>query len=184
MRGHLYIAILCFFLCTLNACELPQNKGVEDTDGSVSADGGDQIRQWNFLTITDETSMTPADGLPGADIDAIVIHRAGEFLSAGCMEVSLYGEDSLNHGENKHVDPQAATLWVREQSSASGFVSLAGGTLLCELPLPIQTGDEITIWEVANDGADAFSVAVLSDPSGSENASVGSFVSTQTFSTP
>lgn len=184
MRERPYIVILCLFLTALTACELPQNKGLDDTDGSMSPDSGDQIRQWQYIAITDETPMTPSDGLPGADIDAIVVHRSGEFLSAGCVEVSLYGEDSLNHGENKHVDPEAATLWVREQSSTSGFVSLAGGTLLCELPLSIQTGDEITVWEVSEDGADTFSVSVLSDPSGSDNASVGSFVSTQTFSTP
>ncbi len=177
----LSLALLAFITV---GCELPQNKTTDGSDASGATDGSETIRQWRYLTITDETPMTAADGLPGADIDAIVIHRDGEFISAGCVEVSLYGEDSLNHGENPHIDPNAATLWVREQSEQAGFVSLAGGTLLCELPLTIQTGDEITVWEVPSDGADSFSVSVSSDPSGGESASAGSFVSTHTFPAP
>ena len=177
----LFVLLLAF---TATGCELPQNKTTDDSDASSTTDGGETIREWRYLTITDEAPMTAADGLPGADIDAIVIHRDGEFISAGCVEVSLYGEDSLNHGENSHVDPDGATLWVREQSEEFGFVSLAGGTLLCELPLTIQTGDEITIWEVSSDAADSFSVSFSTDPSGGESASAGSFVSTQSFGAP
>ena len=180
----LRLVLIALLTLTVSACELPQNKTSDGSDASNTTDGGETIREWRYLTITDEAPMTAADGLPGADIDAIVIHRDGEFISAGCVEVSLYGEDSLNHGDNANVDPNGATLWVREQSEASGFVSLAGGTLLCELPLVIQTGDEITIWEVPSDGADSFSVAFSTDPSGGESASAGSFVSTHTFQAP
>jgi hypothetical protein len=136
------------------------------------------------MTITDEAPMTAADGLPGADIDAIVIHRDGEFLLAGCTEVNLFGEDDILHGENPHVDPEGATLAVREQSVDKGFVSLAGGALLCELPMTVLTGDEVTIWEVPGDALDSFNVSFSTDPSGGTAASAGSFISTHTFAAP
>ena len=176
------LALILFSFGT--GCELPQNKSTDGSDASNGTDAAETVREWRYLTIADEAPVTAADGFPGADIDAIVIHRNGEFLSAGCVEVSLYGEDSINHGENNHVEPEGATLWAREQSQESGFVSLAGGTLLCELPMPITTGDEITIWEVATDAADAYLVSVSSDPSGGESAVAGSFVSTATFTAP
>ena len=184
MNLPLQVVLALFVALTITGCELPQNKTDDGSDASSTTDGGETIREWRYLTIADEAPMTAADGLPGADIDAIVIHRNGEFISAGCVEVSLFGEDSLNHSENSHVDPDGATLWVREQSEESGFVSLAGGTLLCELPLPIQTGDDVTVWEVPSDAADSFSVSFSTDPSGGESASAGSFVSTHTFPVP
>lgn len=184
MKVSLTIVLLGVAYALLTGCELPQDKAPEDGDALAAGDGPTIVQEWRYLTILDRTPMTAADGMPGADIDAIVIHRDGSFVMAGCTEVSLYGEDDINHGENPHLNPDKATLAVREQVETGGFISLAGGTLLCELPLPVLSGDEITIWEVAADGLDSFEVALSTDPSGGTSANAGSFISTQTFVAP
>lgn len=179
----LLTALLLLFIVPVLGCELPQNKTPGDPDTSVSEpDVGDQT--WYYLSIVDESEVADSDALPGADIDAIVIVRDGTFIFAGCGEATLFGEDDVTHGENPFVNPANATLGVREQSKTSGFVSLAGGTLFCELPLAIESGDEITIWEVAGDTADSFSVVFATAPSSGESATVGPYEGTVTFTVP
>ena len=171
------------FMVSVLGCELPQNKVPGEDDASTSQpDVGDHT--WYYLSIIDESIVADADGLPGADIDAIVILREGIFIFAGCGEATLFGEDNITHADNPFLNPVNATLGVREQSKSGGFVSLAGGTLFCELPLAIESGDEITIWEVAGDTADSFSIVFSTAPSSGESATAGPYEGTVTLTVP
>jgi len=181
---HVVVRLSILLLAVgLAACELPQNKSKTASDATVvEGDAGDHT--WHYLSIVDNTSVAASDGMPGADIDAIVILHEGEFLFAGCTEVTLLGEDNITHGENPFIDPSKATLGVREQTKTGGFLSLAGGTLLCELPLSVVSGDEITVWEIPGDATDSFSVTFATEATGGESQTLGPYEGTVTLTVP
>ncbi|MGM0575737.1 MAG: hypothetical protein ACQEXJ_08425 [Myxococcota bacterium] len=140
------------------ACDLPQNEG-GGADASTDANGSGEMRTWRMLRLTDDSDAQPSP-LPGADLDAVIAFTADdEFLFAGCAQASLFGQDTTRYPENEHEDPWDATLAVREQGTAGGFLSLGGGNLLCELPLAVQTGDRIVVWEVGGDGEERWKAA-------------------------
>ena len=144
-------------------CELPQNK--EAASSEAVSDGEDVDVEtagdstWKMLRITDRDGTDLAT-MPGADIDAIVVFRDGEFISAGCANPTLFGVAEGVHEGNAFVSVEKATLDVREQSEGSGFVSLGGGSLVCELPVAVLSGDSLEIWEVEADARDAWKVAL------------------------
>lgn len=150
----------------LAACELPQNQGGGKDAGNGDADGATVIRTYRYLVLVDQENAK-ASPLPGPDIDAIVFFSGGDFLFAGCSQASLYGQDELKYPENKHADIDKATLTVREDSLVGGFVSLAGGRLFCELPLPVTTGDTLIVWEMGGDKSERWQ-ASFSDEDDSE----------------
>jgi len=166
------------------ACELPQNKSTDaSTTAETAGDVGVGDHEWFYLSITDETAVSDSDGMPGVDIDTIAVSRDGSFLFAGCKKVELYGASPV-HAENAHVDPSKATLGVREQSKEAGFVSLAGGTLVCELPVMLKSGDELTIWEVDGDADDSYSLTFATTPTGKDSTTVGPYEASITLTVP
>ncbi|MEZ4266971.1 MAG: hypothetical protein R3F39_11375 [Myxococcota bacterium] len=140
-------------LLAFAACELPQNQGGGSDAGQSDADGATVIRSYRYMLIVDKENAK-ASPVPGPDIDALVFFHDGDFLFAGCAQASLFGQDTLAYPENLHESVDAASLSVREDSMAAGFLSLAGGTLFCELPLSVTTGDTVFVWEVDGDGAE------------------------------
>ncbi len=145
--------IFLLFALALAACELPQNQGSGKDASGGDTDGATLIRTYQYLLLVDHENAK-ASPVPGPDIDAIVFFRDGDFRFAGCSQASLYGQDELKYPENLHAGVDAATLSVREDSLAAGFLSLAGGTLFCELPLEVRTGDSVIVWEVEGDSAE------------------------------
>jgi hypothetical protein len=158
-----------------SGCDLPQDDAlIGGGEGGSNVAAGDGA--YTIVQILDGSGDTTT-GFPGADLDALVATRSGAFLFAGCADVSLVGEDSVTHRGNLFLDPDLATLHAAEQVSTHGFVSLAGGTLFCELPLPLVAGDLLEIWEMEADGADPLSVGFASVAGGDvvwADASVGS----------
>jgi hypothetical protein len=147
------------------ACELPQNQGSGGKDASSDADGGGVIRTYRFLLLVDKENAK-ASPLPGPDIDALAVFHGDNFLFAGCSQASLFDQDELAYPENLHSDIDDASLAVREDTIASGFLSLAGGTLFCELPLPVVTGDTLHIWEVEGDGPERWQASFATKADG------------------
>lgn len=159
------------------ACDLPQNKTYSDTgSGGVSGGGGGsgEITTWRLLQIAD---VSGADNsmMPGADIDAVVAFRDGEFLFAGCATASLFDQDDAVYPVNNHDDVEDATLAVREDGASGGFLSLAGGVLVCEFPIDLQTGDVLLIAEIEADGAEGWQ-ALVAESGGSAYTEVGDAV--------
>lgn len=169
---RLITACLLALSVFVGACDLPQNKDkTAGGDATVTTDGG----PWKLLRIHD-LGGTEAVSLPGADIDAIVVFDAdGVFISAGCTEATLFGEDELLHADNPHLDPAKGTLSFREGSEASGFVSLGAGTLVCELPIAVVTGDVIHLFEITADKTDSYEVSLAEDAADGETVSLGAF---------
>lgn len=166
----------------VGACTLPQNQAspaAADAAGSDAASTG----AWKILRLAD-LAASEDQSAPGADIDAIMVTMDGELVSAGCTDVTLFGEDTARFGGNPHVDPAQATLNVREQSETGGFVSLGGGTLVCELPLAVRAGDTVTVWEVDADGADGYRVSLARDAAGDEVLDLGEHQGTATLTVP
>jgi hypothetical protein len=157
------LVVLCAL--ALAACELPQNQGSGGDASNGDADGATVIRTYRYLLLVDEENAS-ASPVPGPDIDAIVFFQDGDFLFAGCSQANLFGQDDLKYPENLHENIDAATLSVREDSIASGFLSLAGGTLFCELPLQVQTGDSLIVWEVEGDGAERWQASFAAKADG------------------
>ncbi len=164
------------------SCELPQNQA---PPSASDAAGGDvaSTGAWKILRLAD-VAASADQSAPGADIDAIMVVMGGELVSAGCTDATLFGEDTARFGGNPHVDPAQATLNVREQSETGGFVSLGGGTLVCELPLAVRAGDTLTIWEVDADGADAYRVSLAREAAGDEVLDLGEQQGTVTLTVP
>ena len=153
-------------------CDLPQ----DDASGATaSTDVGEPTTgSFSFIRIVDESGASPTEQ-PGADIDAIVVYADAEtFVSAGCLESSLFGENREVHGDNPFLDPAKGTLGFKENSPGYGFVSLGGGTLFCELPVAIGAGDRIDIFEVEADKADSYRVILAEDPADGITADMGS----------
>ena len=172
---RLVLPITACALLVASACDLPQDKDktyADDVGDANTSEVGEGEHTWKMLRITDE-SAAEDDSAPGADIDAIVVFRDDEFVFAGCAEATLFGEDEA-HKDNDFVDPDRATLAVREQSEGNGFVSLGGGTLFCELPLALRTGDKLTIWEMEADAKDGWRLAVAAS-AGDEYSDVGAW---------
>ncbi len=179
-------ALAAPLLCALAAagCELPQDKKGNPTD--ASEDGADTKggapRDFRLLRIVDLGGTTD-EAAPGADIDAIVVFRDEVFLAAGCTQATLFGADLDLHGGNPLLDPAGATLTVREQSTKGGFVSLGKGTLLCELPVLVRTGDVIAVWEAEGDGRDRWRAGVAASADDSFET-IGDFEGTASFVVP
>ena len=185
---HLRLAVVTLacsgLLLGSAACDLPQNSQEESSSTTDDPDdsntdntliGGE--RSFKMLRLTDQSSDSEAS-MPGADIDAVVVFRDGTFISAGCYQATLFGAET-GEGEgsgNGNLDPSRATLPVREQSEGSGFVSLSGGALFCELPVAVRTGDQIEIWEVEGDKQDGWKAALAESVDG-EYTDVGDWVS-------
>lgn len=166
----LSIAISLAFAMSMG-CDLPQDgTNVDEPDAAVTLTG-----KFSYVRITDDsnTGTTPS---PGADIDAIVVFSGGEtFVSAGCSETSLFGEDRDLHGDNPFMDPDKGTLSFKEQSDGYGYVSLGGGTLICELPVAVQTGDSVFIYEMEEDKKDSYRVILAEDFVDGQTADMGVF---------
>jgi len=166
----------------LGACELPQNQappsGADAAGSDVASTGA-----WKILRVAD-LAASEDQSAPGADIDAIMVTMGGELVSAGCTDATLFGEDTARFGGNPHVDPAQATLNVREQSETGGFVSLGGGTLVCELPLAVRAGDTLTIWEVDADGAEGYRVSLARDAAGDDVLDLGEQHGTVSLTVP
>lgn len=165
------------------ACELPQDSKGQPSPGSDVGDVSVGNWTWLLLRIVDKEALDATDALPGADIDAIVLFHDGAFLFAGCADASLFGEDPA-HQDNVNVDPDRATLAVREDSEGSGFVSLGGGTLLCELPVEVHSGDLISIWEIESDGAEQYSVSFAENAGDGASESAGTFTGSAEITVP
>lgn len=164
--------VALFSLLGSSGCELPQDTS---NGGSSSTDVGEPTTgSFSFIRIVDESGAAPTEQ-PGADIDAIVIYADGEtFISAGCLESSLFGENREVHGDNPFLDPAKGTLGFKENSPGYGFVSLGGGTLFCELPVAIGAGDRVDIFEIEEDKADSYRVILAEDPADGATADLGS----------
>ena len=168
-------AVISVMVC---GCELPQQKagGAADAEEGTATGGGGESNPngYNVIRIVgDPVDLVACDGetpcaavsescieglcldsAPGVDVDAIVAFRDDVFLFAGCSDITLMGEDDIAVAGTTNADPLEATLGVAEQSMTGGFVSLTGGTLLCELPLTLMPGDQLEIWEVEEDGGE------------------------------
>ncbi len=177
-------ALIILTLTCLFGCELPQHKSSDTTSTSETA-GEVEVgnHEWFYLSITDETAVADSDGMPGVEIDTIAVSRDGGFLFAGCKKVELYGASSA-HAENVFVNTTKATLGVREGSKEAGFVSLAGGTLVCELPVMLKSGDELTIWEVDGDADDSYSLTFATTPTGKDSTTIGPYEASITLTVP
>ena len=185
MRGMRSLhALLLVLVLASPACELPQqkNKGAGSDASSGDASGSGERRSWTVVRLVGEGGEA-ADDRPGADVDALVAFRDDVFLFAGCGETSLFGVGQ-DHAGKPFVDKGGATLAAREQSNAYGFVSLAGGTLLCELPLPLETGDVLEIWEMEDDGADGWSIGFAETAAADFEGTSGPHKGTQTLGVP
>jgi len=162
-------------LLAATGCDLPQDGATGDP---TTTPGEPTTGNFSFIRIIDEEGAAPTSQ-PGSDIDAIVIFAGGEtFLSAGCTEASLFGEDRDVHGDNPFLDPTKGTLSFKENSEGHGFVSLGGGTLFCELPVAVTAGDKITIYEVEADKKDTYRVVLAEDPADGATADLGTFSGT------
>lgn len=164
-------------------CDLPQNESPSEPepDGG-SASGGDGV--YSLLRLGDKGGKTEGEVAPGADIDSVVVFRDGTFLAAGCRGASLFGVDETLHGDNPNVDPEGGSLSAREASEAGGFVSLGSGTLLCELPVNVRSGDVVEVWEMEADGKDGWTAAVAEDADSDFVSVGGSFAGSAQFTVP
>jgi len=125
-------------------------------------------RSWRLLKLIDRSPMDET-GMPGLDLDAIVLSMDGEFLAAGCRATPvLYESDTEGLSEvNEHDDPASGTLSaVDGETSSGGFISLASGVLTCELPVPIWTGTLVSVFDVSSDGDEAWEARLAADAAG------------------
>ncbi|MCB9728570.1 MAG: hypothetical protein H6744_18635 [Deltaproteobacteria bacterium] len=160
-----HTACISACLALLAACELPQNKNGGGSDASSDTDGGGVVRTYSLLLLVDH-EKAKSSPLPGPDIDALAVFHDGEFLFAGCAQATLFDEDTNTYPENLHSDVDAASLSVREDTIGSGFLSLAGGTLYCQLPVTVTTGDSLFVWEVEGDGAERWRASFAASSEG------------------
>ncbi len=173
-RRSLFAAFITLFVAgSSGGCDLPQNQTYSDTgeDDGSGGDGSGVVTTWRLLQLADleeaENSV-----MPGTDIDAIVAFRDGEFLFAGCATASLFDQNDAQYPVNNHEDIDDATLAVREDGASGGFLSLAGGVLVCEFPIDLQTGDTLLIAEIESDGAEQWQ-ALVAESGGSAYEDVG-----------
>lgn len=185
-------ASLALGVLLVSGCSLPQNS--EDSEGSTaSADaGGDtgqastEIRSWSMLKIVDR-SAGDETLMPGVDVDAIVVFQDGHFVSAGCKGTPVLNgmEDPDMARESGHSDPAQATLHAVDGDHASGgFVSLATGVLTCELPVPIETGAIIEVWDVGSDGHETWLARLAPDAAGDFEDASGELSGSADFVAP
>jgi hypothetical protein len=167
-------------LSGLLACELPQDKNQDASTQETVSTGTSQSFKMLYLV---DGSTTQEGDTPGADIDALVVFREKLFLFAGCAEVSLFGEAAA-HQDKPAVDADQGTLAIREAAEGSGFVSLAGGTLTCELPLAIQTGDVLQLWEIEADGKELVKVSLAEAPGAPATTAAGELTGTAELQVP
>lgn len=136
---------------------LPQEDNSSDSDVIDDTDGPIEIRTWRMLALEDLGASEDGSDMPGADIDAIAAFIDDEFVFAGCQAPALHGTDPDVLAESEHSDAETASLHARDEA---GFFSLAGGVLICSLPVPIVTGTVIEIWEIESDGAESWQASV------------------------
>jgi hypothetical protein len=180
------LAFLALFVAT--GCDLPQDAddAPDMSDASEDTTPAGEIRTWRMLKIID---LSAGDDtlMPGVDVDAIVVFQGDDFVFAGCKgDAVLNGIDDPDMAaESGHDDPSKASLnAVDGDSSSGGFVSLATGVLTCELPVPIETGATISVWEVSSDGVEAWQARLAQDAAGNFEDATGEVSGSASFTAP
>ncbi len=169
------------FAVYAGACSLPQDSVSDPSDTTQSdSSGPTEIRTWRMLRLEDLGASDDGSPMPGADIDAIAAFIDGDFLFAGCDSPSLFDTDPDVLAESEHSEAATATLHARDQT---GYFSLAGGVLICELPVPITTGTVVEIWELSADGSETWRAAVADSAIG-DYEDAGTVTGSGTFVAP
>ena len=157
------LLVVLFAFCA-GGCDLPQDQSYGDGGGggSATAVGNGETTIWRLIQIADTSGADPST-MPGADLDAIVAFHDGDFVFAGCETATHLEWDELVYPTNSYDDIPGATLAVREQGAGGGFFSLAGGVLLCEFPVDLETGDTLLVAEAEGDGAESWEASLGED---------------------
>jgi len=153
------LAILTLVLALFGACEL--DKGSDAKTDTFHGTGDTVVQDttvsetWTVIRIIDKNPPDDATkNTPGADIDKISVEDAnGGTVACGCpadMKLDPFPpsyEASPNAWHND-VNDSRNDVCTQDASVDTGYVSLGGSILWCDIGKPLKDGYHVLIWEI------------------------------------